>query len=78
MFDGVLPHVSGGGLMWMNHRFANVVIPAGQQHDDHENIVDRFPFAYSESTDHLTGRTDAILKRPDTDPLVLHTQTSTE
>ena len=30
------------------------------------------------STDHLTGKQDAILKRPDTDPLVIHTQTATE
>ena len=30
------------------------------------------------STDHLTGRRDAILKRPETDPLVIHTQTATE
>jgi Alpha/beta hydrolase domain len=78
VFDGVLPHVSGGGLMWMNHRFASVVSPAGQQYEDHWNCADRFPFAYAESTDHLTGRTDAILKRPDTDPKVLHTQTATE
>ena len=27
VFDGVLPHVAGAGLMWMNHRFANVVTP---------------------------------------------------
>ena len=78
VFDGVLPHVSGGGLMWMNHRFASVVSPAGQQYEDHWNCADRFPFSYAESTDHLTGRTDAILKRPETDPLVLHTQTATE
>jgi len=78
VFDGVLPHVSGGGLMWMNHRFASVVSPAGQQYEDHWNCADRFPFSYAESTDHLTGRTDAILKRPDTDPLVLHTQSATE
>jgi hypothetical protein len=78
VFDGVLPHVSGGGLMWMNHRFASVVSPAGQQYEDHWNCADRFPFSYAESTDHLSGRTDAILKRPETDPLVLHTQTATE
>ncbi len=78
VFDGVLPHVSGGGLMWMNHRFARVVNPAGQQYEDHENCADRFPFAYGMSTDHLSGRRDAILKRPDTDPLVLHTQSATE
>lgn len=78
VFDGVMPHVSGGGLMWMDHRFARVVNPAGQQYEDHENCADRFPFAYGASTDHLTGRRDAILKRPETDPLVLHTQSATE
>jgi len=78
VFDGILPHVSGGGLMWMNHRFANVVSPAGQEYEDHLNPADRFPFAYATSTDHLTGRTDAILKRPASDPLVLHTQSTTE
>ena len=78
VFDGVMPHVSGGGLMWMNHRFARLVNPAGQQYEDHENCADRFPFAYGPSVDHLTGREDAILKRPATDPLVLHTQSATE
>ncbi len=78
VFDGVIPHVSGGGLMWMNHRFARVVSPAGQQYEDHFNAADRFPFSYAQSTDHFTGAADAILKRPQTDPLVLHTQTATE
>lgn len=78
VFDGLMPHVSGAGLMWLNHRFANVVTAAGQQYEDHFNIADRFPFAYGESTDHLTGKRDAICKRPETDPLVIHTQTATE
>ena len=78
VFDGVMPHVSGGGLMWMNHRFARVVSPAGQQYEEHDNCADRFPFAYGPSVDHLSGREDAILKRPETDPLVLHTQSATE
>ncbi len=78
VFDGLLPHVSGAGLMWMNHRFARVVSPAGQQYEDHHNAADRFPFSYAPSADHFTGKTDAILKRPKTDPLVLHTQTATE
>jgi hypothetical protein len=64
--------------MWMNHRFANAVSPAGQEHEVHDNCADRFPFSYAETTDHLTGKTDAILKRPETDPLVIHTQTATE
>jgi hypothetical protein len=78
VFDGVLPHVAGAGRMWMNYRFANVIIAAGQQYEDHYNRADHFPFSYAECTDHLTGKTDAILKRPDTDPLVIHTQTGTE
>jgi len=69
---------AGCGLMWMNHRFARVVNPAGQEFEDHHNCADRFPFSYAACTDHNTGRSDAILKRPDTDPLVIHTQTSTE
>ena len=78
VFDGVMPHVAGAGKMWLNHRFANAVSMAGQQYEDHENIADSFPFSYAPSTDHLSGRTDAILKRPDSDPLVLHTQSATE
>ena len=78
VFDGVLPHVSGGGLMWLNYRFANAVSPAGQEYEDHYNCADRFPFSYAETTDHLTGRKDAILKRPETDPFVIHSQTATE
>jgi len=64
--------------MWLNHRFANAVVSGGQQYEDHFNVADSFPFSYAETTDHFSGRTDAILKRPETDPLVIHTQTSTE
>jgi hypothetical protein len=78
VFDGALPHVSGAGGKWLNQRFANAVVAGGQQHEDHYCPADRFPFAYSETTDHNTGKTDAILKRPTTDPYVIHTQTATE
>ena len=78
VFDGAMPHVAGAGRKWMNHRFANPIVSGGQQYEDHFNIADSFPFSYAESTDHLTGKRDAILKRPDTDPLVFHTQTATE
>ncbi len=78
VFDGLMPHVSGAGGKWLNQRFANAVVAGGQQHEDHYCPADRFPFAYTESTDHNTGKTDAILKRPETDPLVIHTQTGTE
>ncbi|HRD76288.1 MAG TPA: alpha/beta hydrolase domain-containing protein [Hyphomicrobiaceae bacterium] len=77
VFDGLLPHVSGAGLMWLS-RFANVIVAAGQQYEDHYNPADQFPFTYAPTTNHNTGKSDAIMKRPATDPLVLHTQTATE
>ncbi len=78
VFDGVMPHVAGAGRKWLNHRFAGPIVSGGQQYEDHFNPADSFPFSYAFSTDHLTGRRDAILKRPETDPLVIHTQTATE
>ena len=78
VFDGLMPHVSGAGGKWLNQRFANAVVSGGQQHEDHYCPADRFPFAYSPCTDPHSGRSDAILKRPDTDPLIVHTQTATE
>lgn len=77
VFAGISPHVSGGGRVWLNCRFAQ---PGRfpRQHNDHLYPSDQFPFAYPETTDTLTGRTDAILKRPNTDPVVIHTQTSSE
>ncbi len=77
VFDGLMPHVSGAGRL-NTARFANLTVPAGQQYEDHFNPADRFPFAYAPTTDHLTGATDAILKRPQTDPRIIHTQTGTE
>lgn len=77
VFDGLMPHVAGAGRLFAG-RFGNLTVPAGQQYEDHFNPADRFPFSFAETTDHLTGRTDAILKRPATDPLVMHSQTATE
>lgn len=77
VFDGVMPHVAGAGVMGFN-RFGNLQVPTGLQHEFHDDRADVFPFAYGVSTDHLTGRTSAILSRPDTDPKVIHTHTSTE
>ena len=78
VFDGAFPHVAGGGRMWLNHRFSQPTRLSGSQHQDASYFGDRFPFSYARSTDHLTGATDAILKWPETDPLVIHTQTATE
>lgn len=77
VFDAVQSHVAGAGLFDFN-RFASLVISSSRQYEDHHNAADQFPFSYGDATDHLTGRRDAILKRPDTDPLVIHTQSATE
>ena len=77
VFDGVIPHVAGAGRFSLA-RFSIMTASAGQQFEDHESPSDRFPFAYAETTDHLTGRTDAILKRSATDPLVMHSQSASE
>ena len=37
-----------------------------------------FPFSYAITTDPVTGQTDGILKRPATDPKVIHTDSSEE
>lgn len=77
VFDGIAPHVAGGGRVVLNYRFAQ---PGRhpRQHEDHLYASDQFPFAYATLTDPLSGNTDGILKRPDTDPLVIHTQTASE
>ena len=77
VFDSISPHVSGGGRVSLNYRFAQ---PGRfpRQHNDHLYPSDQFPFAYAVTTDALTGKIDGILKRPDTDPVVIHTQTASE
>ncbi len=77
VFSAIHPTVSGGGRVTLNYRFAQ---PGRypRQHEDHLYPSDQFPFAYHETTDHHTGRSDGIMQRPDTDPLVVHTQTASE
>ena len=79
-FDGLIPHVAGGGLGSFNHRFAQPTRHSNQ-FDHHDYPPDRFPFAYDTQTDPLSGQTDGILRRSvetRTAPLVMHTQSSAE
>ena len=77
VFAGISPFVSGGGRVFVNYRFSQ---PGRypRQHYDHLYPSDQFPHAYSVTTDAITGETDGILKRPETDPLVIHTQSASE
>ncbi len=77
IFDGVFSHVAGGGRLQLDYRFAQPD-RYPRQHEDHLYPSEEFPFAYGPTEDPFTGRQDSVLKRPDTDPLVIHTQTATE
>ena len=76
VFEAIAPHVSGGGRIFLNYEFARPVTSS----QEHTNQIEPelFPFAYNVLEDPHTRRRDGILKRPETDPLVIHTQTSTE
>jgi hypothetical protein len=80
VFDGAMPHIAGSRKTFTNYRFAQ---PGrySRQHEDHDYPGDQFPFAYAETTDPLTGRTESILTActaSGTCPKVMHTDTSTE
>jgi alpha/beta hydrolase family protein len=80
VFDGVMPHVAGGGLGYFNHRFAQPNRFAGQ-HEDHTYPVDYFPFTYGPSHDPFSKRPDSILRRYASGrcmPRVMHTQSAAE
>lgn len=80
VFDGLMPHVAGGGLGSFNHRFAQPTRHSNQ-HDHHDYPPDRFPFAYEIQSDPVSGQTDGILRRSietETTPLVMHTQSAGE
>jgi hypothetical protein len=80
VFDGLIPHVAGGGLGSFNHRFAQPTRYVAQ-HEHHDYPADRFPFTYGIAADPFTKRSDSILKRLEASghaPLVMHTQSSAE
>ncbi len=80
VFEGLIPHVAGGGLGFFNHRFAQPTRHNGQ-HEDHHYPADVFPFTYGPSTDPFTKKTDSILgiyAKSKTQPKVMHTQSAAE
>lgn len=80
VFDGLMPHVAGGGLGFFNHRFASPT-RYSTQHADHLCPTDVFPFTYGVESDPFTDRREGILDRcrkSGTAPKIMHTQTSAE
>jgi hypothetical protein len=77
IFDGIYSHSAGGGRLFMNIRFAQVG-RYPRQHEDHSYPSERYPFAYGPVADPFVPQVDSILKRPASDPLVMHTHSSSD
>jgi Alpha/beta hydrolase domain len=76
VFDAVLTH-TGIGRLYFNTRFAQVG-RYPRQHEEHSWPSERYPFNFSPVPDPFTGKVDSALKRPDTDPLIVHSHTAGE
>ena len=77
VFDAVYSHVSGAGRLFANSRFGQVG-RYPRQHEEHQWPSEMYPFAYTPVPDKYVEGLDSVLKRPETDPLVMHTHTGTE
>jgi hypothetical protein len=81
VFDGLIPHVAGGGLGFFNHRFAQPTRHNGQ-HEDHLYPADVFPFTYGTSFDeNFKGWAGGILDLymdSKKKPKIMHTQSAAE
>jgi hypothetical protein len=80
VFDGLMPHVAGGGLGFFNHRFAQPT-RHNAQHEDHLYPADVFPFTYGPSIDPFTSKQSSILgayTKSQVQPKVMHTQSAAE
>jgi hypothetical protein len=76
IFDAVLTH-TGIGRLYVNTRFAQIG-RYPRQHEEHSWPSERYPFNFTPVADPFTGKVDSVLKRPDTDPLIVHCHTSSE
>jgi hypothetical protein len=75
--DGVHIHIPGVQKLFLNYRFAQPN-PFTVQHRERFVPDTNFPRRYAVEYDPVTRRVDGILKRPKTDPKIIHTDTSTE
>jgi len=62
VFDGMMPYINGSGGGFFNHRFGQPNRTAFKRLS-HVYPEQFFPFAYSEMTDPITGKTDSVLAR---------------
>jgi len=62
IFEGLMPHISGGKKTFTNYRFSQPG-RSPYQHADMLYPGADFPFSYPVTTDALTGKTDGLLAR---------------
>lgn len=78
VFDGIIPTIAGTIRVFINVRFADPNVYAGQD-VTHDYLLSSYPpFTYAVTTDPISGIRDGLLKRPATDPLVFHVDSATE
>jgi Alpha/beta hydrolase domain len=78
VFDGIIPWIAGTDRVMINVRFADPNAYSEQDHQ-HNYLQDSYPpFTYAVTTDPISGITDGILKRPETDPLVMQIDSESE
>jgi hypothetical protein len=78
VFDGINVHTSGAYKIFLNYRFAQPD-RTSQQHNSRYTPMNDFPRTYAVRQGPLRqGNADGILKRPATDPKVIHTVSSRE
>src|SRR5690242_10103127 len=78
VFDGIIPWIAGTDRVFINVRFAdpNTYSEQDRQHNYLQSSYP--PFTYSVSTDPVSGVRDGIMKRPQTDPLVMQVDSDSE
>jgi len=78
VFDGIIPWIAGTDRVFINVRFADPNAYSEQDHQ-HNYLQNSYPpFAYAVTTDPISGIHDGILKRPQTDPLVMQIDSESE
>jgi len=76
LFDGVHTH-TGSGRLLHNQRFAQVG-RYPRQHEEHQWPSERYPFTFTAVPDPFSEKNEGLLQRPQTDPLIVHTHTSSD
>jgi len=73
VFDAVYTH-TGSGRVFQNQRFAQVG-RYPRQHEEHQWPAEYYPFTFVPVPDPFSEKDEGLWKRPETDPIVIHTHT---